>query len=181
MEETFLPWGIPTEEFWEQPSTAPAVSGGDLPDDYRRQVEMINDAVGRGRISEAALTAQQLDAQSTAVFGPAHPYTVTLRELRGDLAHLDGDAATATAWYLHAAGIRAAHQGVQHPLTRQSIDRASELWMGLADTDAQRMYGDLVGLLNGIAGPDAPSTQAVVQRAHTFSAPTRPLRLGNAG
>jgi hypothetical protein len=180
-DETFRPWGVVTDDFWQQPSAAPAVSAAGLPEEYLVQVESINDDLARGRASSAALTAQQLDAQATAAFGDAHPHTVTLRELRGDLADLAGDTATAAAWYLHTAGIRAAHWGVQHPLTRQAVERAHELWMRSSDRDAQNLYGDLLGLLTGIAGPDAPSTQEAIRRAQTFADPTRPIRLGSTG
>lgn len=183
-EETFHPWGVPTEEFWQQPSAAPAaaaVTAEGLPDDYRLQVGAINEALAQGRAGDAALTAQQLDAQATTAFGGNHPYTVTLRELRGDLAQLAGDCATATAWYLHTAGLRAAYWGVQHPLTRTSVERAHELWMDTADPDAHRLSGDLIGLLTGIVGSEAPSTREAVRRARSLADPSRPLRLGNAG
>ena len=179
-EETFPPWGVVTDDFWRQPSAAPTITVDGLPESYLPRIETINDDLAHGRTNSAALTAQQLDAQSTDEFGSAHPHTITLRELRGDLAHLAGDPATAAAWYLHTAGIRAAHWGIQNPLTRKSVERAHELWMDTPGEDALRLHKDLLGLLNGIAGPDAPSTQEATRRAQALAGTTSP-RLGSTG
>ncbi|WP_326690296.1 MULTISPECIES: hypothetical protein [unclassified Streptomyces] len=107
-------------------------------------------------MARAAIEAEQLDQQITAEFGPAHSHTINMRELRGWLAHLMEDHATATRWYLHTSGLQAAVVGHHHSLTRASARRALFTWASVTDPQEKLSTGaDVLAMLVATEGEDS--------------------------
>ncbi|MEV0780528.1 tetratricopeptide repeat protein [Streptomyces sp. NPDC050428] len=145
----YRPWGTVTSEFWhnsqpEQPDTA----------DVRARISQVRELLAAGRPGEASALAEHLDQAYTAAYGPTHQSTIEVREVRGYLAGLTGDHATALTWYLHAARLRAA-AGPQHPETVQATLRAYSLWHTVPAPHAHRLGLELLATVVDIHGADS--------------------------
>ncbi|MEV8396704.1 hypothetical protein [Streptomyces niveus] len=145
----YRPWGIVTSEFWHsgQPER-PA------PDVHAR-ISHVRELLTAGRPGDAAALAEQLDQEYTAAYGPAHQITIEVREVRGYLVSLTGDHPTALSWYLHAARLRAAAQGPEHPETGQATLRAYSLWHTIPAPLAYRLGLELLATVVDIHGADS--------------------------
>ncbi|MER7790005.1 hypothetical protein [Streptomyces sp. NPDC097640] len=119
----------------------------------------------QAHLAWATVEADQLDQQITAEFGPAHPHTINMRELRGWLAHLTGQHATAARWYLHTTGLQAAVVGHQHPLTRASARRALFTWTSITDPQEKLSVGaDVLDMLAATSGEESKAARSLRSR-----------------
>jgi hypothetical protein len=129
------------------------------PAKYRKRVARVTTAFRTkdpAHVARAAVEAEQLDQQITAEYGPAHSHTINMRELRGWLAHLMGDHATATHWYLHTSDLQAAAVGHRHSLSRASARRALFTWASIADPREKLSTGaDVLAMLIATEGEDS--------------------------
>lgn len=97
-EELFRPWGTVTPAFWGAPALAPAAQTGpqaQIPEVLRERLAAVAAAATGGELQDAAWMAYQLDIEIAAECGVEHLNTVHIREVRGHIAHLMDDHATA--------------------------------------------------------------------------------------
>ncbi|MFI0733306.1 hypothetical protein ACH4S9_30495 [Streptomyces sp. NPDC021225] len=138
------------------------------PAKYRERVATVTTAFqtgDRGHLAWATIEADQLDQQITAEFGPAHPHTINMRELRGWLAHLMGHHATAARWYLHTTSLQAAVVGHHHSLTRASARRALFTWTSITDPQEKLSVGaDVLAMLAATGGRDSKAARSLRAR-----------------
>lgn len=113
--------------------------------------------------------AYRLDTEITAEYGPEHLNVVHIREVRGHLAHLMADHATALGWYLHTARLRATIQGPGHPDTEEATRRVYSLWRTVPDEDARRLGAELLSAVTDIHGPDAPVALRTLRRLQALT------------
>ncbi|MEW2166954.1 hypothetical protein AB0912_28710 [Streptomyces sp. NPDC007084] len=149
-------WGRVSDGFWEGGGSGRAA--GALPaQTIRFRVDEVASAANAGDLDGAATLVEQLDRDTTEAYGEAHMYTVQVREVRGYVAALDKDFATALGYYLHAARLRATIQGARHPEVEQASRRAFSLWWAMPPTPVKRQWGDeLLAAVTAIHGEDAP-------------------------
>ncbi|MCX4734439.1 hypothetical protein [Streptomyces sp. NBC_01363] len=126
----------------------------------RERLAVIAATASEGRLQDAAWMAYELDteiaAEYGAEYGAEHLNVVHIREVRGHLAHLVGDHATALGWYLHTVRLRATVQGPRHPDTEEATSRVYSLWRTVPAQDAHRLGTELLDTVTDIHGPDAP-------------------------
>lgn len=178
-DQLYHPWGIVDPGFWvgvrteviqPRPSGGPAADAEQqsVPETYRDRIAAITSAFSSkdpARLEEAATGAEKLDAEMTAEFGEQHMHTVNMRELRGWLAHLMGQQATAARWYLHTTGLLAILRGPDHQLTRESMKRARAMWFAIADSaEAHAVGAELLPMLAAVTGPDSKETVSLRRR-----------------
>ncbi|QKV94926.1 hypothetical protein HUT19_26885 [Streptomyces sp. NA02950] len=119
----------------------------------------------QAHLAWATVEADQLDQQITAEFGPAHPHTINMRELRGWLSHLMGHHATAARWYLHTTGLHASAVGHRHSLTRASARRALFTWTSITDPQEKLSVGaDVLAVLVATGGEDSKAVRSLRAR-----------------
>ncbi|MEU2854579.1 hypothetical protein [Streptomyces syringium] len=178
------PWGVVSPTFWHHasPTSATAVlapveaepAPGAVeqtevpppPAEYRGRIEAVTTAcvppVDPHRLAAAAVEAEQIDQEFTTTYGAAHSHTINMRELRGWIAHLMGQPAVATRWYLHTTGLQAHVLGAAHELTRASADRAVQHWRGITDPAERYALGsELLPLLRAVTGDGGLAAQEV--------------------
>jgi hypothetical protein len=151
MDQLYPPWGEIGPHFWQAVSSEPPLPSAAIPErptdhapppppeHYRERVTALTAGLASNdadRLTQAALEAERLDEEITAEYGPTHTHTLQIRELRGHLAHLAGDHANATRWYLHTTAAYATTYGTGHPATQASSRRAAHLWLQVTDPAA---------------------------------------------
>jgi hypothetical protein len=143
------------------------------PEHYRARITALNalvNAQDSKSLTTAAVEAERLDQEVTAEFGQHHGHTIQIRELRGWLAHLAGDHATATLWYLHTAAQQSLQSGPAHPLTRASLRRAAHIWFSVTDPAAATALGqDLLRLTAASDGSNSEMYRHVTARMTTLT------------
>jgi hypothetical protein len=120
--------------------------------DFSGAVARLVAACGQGRLVDAVFMASALVDQTTARCGPDHPQVLDAMELLAHVAHLVGDQGRCVRLYVHVAGRRAWHYGVDHPGVSIPAD---------ADADADAGLG-------GVAGPvfeDSPARQLRITKS----------------
>ncbi|MFJ7949070.1 hypothetical protein ACIQ6K_36455 [Streptomyces sp. NPDC096354] len=170
-EELFHPWGTVTPAFWGAPALAPAAQSGPqapVPAVLRERLAAVAAAATGGRLQDAARMAYQLDTEIAAECGAEHLNTVHIREVRGHIAHLMDDHATAVGWYLHTARLRATIQGAGHPDTEEATRRVFSLWCTVPAHDAHRLGNELLATVTDIHGPEAAVAQRTLKRLQSL-------------
>ncbi|MCX4799827.1 MULTISPECIES: hypothetical protein [unclassified Streptomyces] len=170
-EEVFHPWGTVSPAFWGAPALAPAEQPGPqrVPEVLRERLAAIATTAAEGRLQDATWMAYELDTEIAAKYGAEHLNVVHIREVRGHLAHLVGDHATALGWYLHTARLRATIQGPRHPDTDEATRRVYSLWRTVPTQDAHRLGTELLNAVTDIHGPDAPVALRTRRRLNSLA------------
>ncbi|MEU9522819.1 hypothetical protein [Streptomyces sp. NPDC048224] len=158
-EPLYHPWGTVTPDFWAAPepgTTSPPP--GLTPDMLRAGLIKIAGIAQAGHLPDATALAARIDQDATAEYGELHLHTIQVREVRGYLAALADDYASALSWYLHAAQLRVAIQGPGHPDVEAATRRAYSLWRAVPpqQLDRQRLGAALLTVATDIHGPGSP-------------------------
>ncbi|WP_326693293.1 MULTISPECIES: hypothetical protein [unclassified Streptomyces] len=187
----FAAWGTVSAQFWipeQLPYLSPVVrlhapAGPVLPDagppegtgqpppppeEYRERVDAITATFApphdRRRLAWAAVQAENLDQEATATYGQAHTHTISIREMRGWIAGLQGEPEVATHWDLHVVRLQATVWGIRHPVTLAGARRAVQHWMEIADPAARlALSKQLLSMLTEVTG-DASSVSRHVRK-----------------
>ncbi|MFG2296426.1 hypothetical protein [Streptomyces sp. NPDC048603] len=157
----------------EVESDFPDVQGDEseaVPQEYSGRIAGITEVMAspddRDRLAWAAAEAEQLDRELAERFGEAHAHTINLRELRGWLALVSGQPATAARWYLHTTGLHSAAYGPTHPLTHSSAMRALHSWRQIRDDEqVLGLASELEVMLGKVTGEDSRPVEFVRTRA----------------
>ncbi|GHH54885.1 hypothetical protein [Streptomyces candidus] len=124
----------------------------------------------REGLAAAAVEAETIDQELTAQYGDQHPYTINIREIRGWLAFLMGDSATAARWFLHTTGLQIAARGAAHADTGSSVRRAVHTWQQVKDpAEVVLIGGDLAKAVAAVLGEESDAArfvQARIARRH---------------
>ncbi|GHF47748.1 hypothetical protein GCM10010218_31450 [Streptomyces mashuensis] len=207
-DDPMLPWGTVTADFWatthqqddttdqsappvpSEPAVREPVADGGAdesvpppPQPYQQRIAAVTAAFSTAQDSEALAAAeaeaQLLDQEITAQYGPAHPYTINIRELRGWLAHVKGQHGVATRWYLHTAGLQGSALGPRHRMTRESAHRAAHTWNSITDyEEALGLSSELLDVLAASSGEGSAAFRSVLARVRKLRAgrPKEPTR-----
>lgn len=176
-DEPMAPWGSITAEHWlstgppplpshpaaspsastTPPAPAPATVPAQgvqppAPPAYAERITAITATFGTpahtDALSAAGIDAEQLDIEFTAVYGPHHPDTARLRDLRGWIAHLLGAPDVATQWFLHTTGLYCTAYGTGHPDVLASARRTVHTWSAIDDPDqAVALASEIMAML----------------------------------
>ncbi|MDF4254540.1 hypothetical protein [Streptomyces sp. WMMB303] len=199
-EPHFAPWGVVSAQFWVSDTSAPpnparlssepaypmltpAATQESTqtqhppppPEEYRERVAAITSTFtpphDPQRLAWAAAQAERLDQEATSAYGPAHTHTISVRELRGWIARLQGDPEAATHWDLHVTQLQSATWGIHHTITRASAQRAVRHWTEITDATTRiALSRQLLGMLVAVSGENSSLSRHVrklVRRAHT--------------
>ncbi|MBO8194267.1 hypothetical protein ITI46_21770 [Streptomyces oryzae] len=136
------------------------------PEEYRERVAAITATFAPPhdpkRLAWAAIQAERLDQEATTTYGHAHTHTISIRELRGWIARLQGDPAAATHWDLHVIQLQGAAWGMHHGITRASAQRAVRHWSEITDAATRLALGkQLLGMLIAVTGENSRLTRHV--------------------
>ncbi|MGW1039534.1 hypothetical protein [Streptomyces sp. bgisy153] len=186
----YRPWGTVTPEFWDRPQPAqqavpaarpqqpdassrpgPAAAGSaEMPEAYREGILQVTSAFSSKDaqvLHSAVVEAERLDQAMTSEYGDQDLRTISVREMRGWLAHLTGQHETAARWYLHTVGLLSSVVGTSDERTRASAKRAVATWLAIADEPvAQRLAPDVLAMAEGVEGKESASAKAVRRRAY---------------
>ncbi len=170
-EEVFHPWGTVSPAFWGAPALASAEQATPqrVPEVLRERLAAVADTASRGQLQDAAWMAYELDTEIAAEYGTDHLNVVHIREVRGHLAYLMGDHATALGWYLHTSRLRATIQGPRHPDTQEATRRVYSLWRTVPTQDAHRLGIELLNAVTDIHGPEAPVALRTRRRLNSLA------------
>ncbi|MFE0878249.1 hypothetical protein ACFW4X_25865 [Streptomyces smyrnaeus] len=136
------------------------------PEEYRERVAAITATFAPPhdpqRLAWAGTQAERLDQEATATYGPAHTHTISIRELRGWIARLQGDPEAATRWDLHVIQLQATAWGMRHKITRASAQRAVRHWTEITDPAARlALSKQLLGMLIAVTGENSALSRHV--------------------
>ncbi|QKZ20372.1 hypothetical protein [Streptomyces chartreusis] len=186
----YRPWGIVTSEFWERPQTTqqpapvaspqqPYSSSGpassddgspEVPAAYRDGILQVTSAFSSRDpqvLRSAQVEAERLDQAMTAEYGEHDLRTISVREMRGWLAHLTGEHETASRWYLHTVGLLSSVLGTSDDRTRASAKRAVATWLSIADQAvAKGLAPTILAMAEEVEGKESSSANAVRRRAN---------------
>ncbi|SES38357.1 hypothetical protein [Streptomyces qinglanensis] len=148
------------------------------PEEYRERVAAITSTFApphdTQRLAWAAIQAERLDQEATATYGAAHTHTISVRELRGWIARLQGDPEAATHWDLHVIQLQVATWGTHHTITRASAQRAVRHWTEISDPATRvALSKQLLGMLVAVSGENSGLSRHVrklVRRAQSPAA-----------
>ncbi|MFD8706844.1 hypothetical protein ACFV1W_30290 [Kitasatospora sp. NPDC059648] len=160
------PWGTVTPEFWarpvppapEQPAAVEAsAEPAAMPEAFRERITQLMATLSTPQTGVALLMAQaeaqRLDEEITAAYGPGHQHTINARELRGWIAHLQGDHATAARWHLHTTGLQAQATAVDHPQTKATAQRTYAMWKAIREPAERAAVGvEILPMLQAVTG-----------------------------
>jgi hypothetical protein len=107
---------------------------------------------------DAVFLASALVDQTTVRCGPDHPQVLDAMELLAHVAYLVGDQGRCVRLYVHVAGRRAWHYGVDHPGARAAVRNAYAAWLSASDQVALRTGLSVVTCLRLVAGSAAHAT-----------------------
>ncbi|MER5182632.1 hypothetical protein ABT009_30495 [Streptomyces sp. NPDC002896] len=182
-EPLYRPWGTVTPAFWATPATGTTTAPQGLPAEaLRARLIKVAEVAQGGSMQDAAALAAQLDQEVTAEYGQVHLHPVMVREVRGYLAALLRDHATALAWYLHAAQLRATIQGPGHPDVEAASRRAYSLWRVMPpESDRERLGTELLTVVTDIHGADSVVARRTRERLYALALPstTTPAQLNS--
>ncbi|MFE5847487.1 hypothetical protein ACFQ7N_38305 [Streptomyces niveus] len=191
------PWGTVTPHFWQAGHPAPPAGQGttpaadptaardephgghdEQPREYRDQIAVVVGALdtpdNKVRLDSAAVLAEQLDQEFTQRYGPRHPHTINLRELRGWLAMVSGRPALAARWYLHTTALQVQVRGTGHQATRRSVQRTVHIWLSIPDARESLTIGrELLAMLTAVTGEDSSLSCKVRKRLKSMETPSR--------
>lgn len=116
-----------------------------------------------GELGKAVLLAEQLDTEHTAATNESVSTAMTdIREVRGYLASLTGDHATAVGWYLHALRLRADLHGPDHSDTEAAVHRTYGLWRTITDPALSHRLGrEFLTTVISIQGPHSTAARRI--------------------
>lgn len=182
---------LATEESEKRVQKASAASSTDMPDGaptqtsatdeveppppeaFRDRITAVTAAFSnpadREGLAAAGIEAEKLDQELTAQYGEQHTYTISIREIRGWLAHLTGQPGVAALWYLHTTGLQIALHGQDHALAEASVRRAVGTWQQVTDPkDAVQIGNDLARVVSAVLGPDSDVALFVQDRVNRY-------------
>jgi hypothetical protein len=187
----YRPWGTVTPEFWDRPQptqqavpaarpqqpdpsrpgSATAADGtAEMPEAYRQGILQVTSAFSSKDpqvLHSAVVEAERLDQAMTSEYGEQDLRTISVREMRGWLAHLTGQHETATRWYLHTVGLLSSVVGTSDERTRASAKRAVATWLAIADQAvAQGLAPTVLTMAEDVEGKESASARAVRRRAY---------------
>ncbi|MER6684565.1 hypothetical protein [Streptomyces olivaceoviridis] len=191
-ETLYRPWGTVTSEFWARPqplqqvvpvartqtpnppaalaSVTPADGTTEMPEKYRQGILKVTSAFSSKDpqvLYSAMVEAERLDQAMTYEYGEHDLRTISLREMRGWLAHLTGQHEAASRWYLQTVGLLTAVVGTSDERTRASAKRAVATWLAIADEAvAQRLAPTVLAIAVQVEGGGSASAMAVRRRAY---------------
>ncbi|MER7688712.1 hypothetical protein [Streptomyces sp. NPDC097610] len=187
----YRPWGAVTSEFWVRPelaqqavpaaraqepdsssrlgsATAADGSAAEMPAAYREGILLVTSAFASkdAQVLQAAvIEAERLDQTMTSEYGEQDLRTISVREMRGWLAHLTGQHEMATRWYLHTVGLLSSLVGTPDDRTRASAKRAVATWMAIADeAAAQGLAPTVLTMAEAAEGKESASAKAIQRR-----------------
>jgi hypothetical protein len=126
--------------------------------DFPRAAARLVAACEQERLVDAVFLARALVDQSTVRCGPDHPQVLDAMELLAHVAYLVGDRGRCVRLYVHVAGRRAWHYGVDHPGARAALRNAYAVWLSASDQVALHTGLPLLACLRLVAGSAAPVT-----------------------
>ncbi|WP_371801573.1 hypothetical protein OHA38_43435 (plasmid) [Streptomyces sp. NBC_01732] len=145
------------------------------PAEYRDRIKAITDAFGTpddaARLATAAVEAERIDQEFVARYGQQHPNTISLRELRGWLAYLQGQMGVAARWYLHTTGLQVQVWGNGHQVTQGSVQRTVHIWLSIPDAQESFSIGqELLTMLAAVTGESSDLFRMVRSRLESMGA-----------
>jgi hypothetical protein len=184
------PWGIVFPGFWDsrQPTqqrvpaprqqefdpsslshrTTASGSSEEMPEAYREGILRVTSAFSSKDskvLHSAGVEAEQLDRAMTSEYGERDLKTISMREMRGWIAHLTGQHELATGWYLHTVGLLSSLLGTFNERTRDSAKRAVATWLAIKDEEAvQRLAPAVLEVAESVEGRESTSAKAVRRR-----------------
>ncbi|MFJ3365751.1 hypothetical protein [Streptomyces anthocyanicus] len=182
-------WGTVSSDFWDRtqpPSRVLPAAGvqeapqsgrpvtadqgaAEMPKAYRAGILQVTSAFSSKdpqAIHAAVIEAERLDQAMTAEYGEQDLRTISVREMRGWLAHLTGQHETAARWYLHTVGLLAALVGSSDERTRASAKRAVATWLAIVDEAVlQGMAAPVLAMAMEVEGSGSAIERAVRRRA----------------
>ncbi|MFD5922635.1 hypothetical protein ACFVYP_38820 [Kitasatospora sp. NPDC058201] len=139
-----------------------------LPAEHRRAlVEVVNAA----RSHDFVLAVRRVDSLLVTVaasFGPRHHFTLTVAQVRADLAWLSGDARFAAELWTLIAGEWARREGPASRPARFGARQAAASWREVPDAEAAAVGAALLAMLLTVV-PDPESTPVVRAVRHRMS------------
>ncbi|GHH25715.1 hypothetical protein [Streptomyces rubradiris] len=150
----------------------------DLPPGFHERIFAVTSAFNRPEdrhgLALAGIEAEKLDEELTELYGQHHTYTINVRELRGWLAYLSGDAGTAARWYLHTTGLQIQVHGPAHAQTQGSVRRAVHTWQQVTNpADIVGIGTGLVQVVAAVLGPESEAARFVQNRLKQTPQPQR--------
>lgn len=147
-----------------------------LPQGFQERIASVtaafNNPEDRDGLAVAGAVAEKLDQELTEQFGQQHTYTINIRELRGWLAYLAGDPATAARWYLHTTGLQIGLHGPSHEQTQGSVRRAVHTWQQITDPAEVIQIGqDLAKVTAAVLGESSDVSRYVQTRMNAKHQP----------
>lgn len=188
----YRPWGTVTVEFWDRPqrtqqavpaaraqeahpsarpaAAAAADGSAEMPEAYRQGILQVTSAFSSKDpqvLHSAVVEAERLDQAMTSEYGERDLRTISVREMRGWLAHLTGQHEAASRWYLHTVGLLSSVVGTSDERTRASAKRAVATWLAIADEAvAQGLAAPVLAMAEEVEGAESTSAKAVRRRAY---------------
>ncbi|WP_228982148.1 hypothetical protein [Streptomyces sp. DH12] len=140
----------------------------DIPEAYRDGILFVTSTFSSKdpeTLQRAVVEAERLNEAMTAEYGERDVRTISVREMRGWLAHLMGHNAVAAAWYLHTAGLLSALLGNGDQRTRDSARRGVTTWLAITDPSAAASLAPAVlAMAVAIDGEGSKVVQLLRQR-----------------
>ena len=130
----------------------------------------IRTACEQQRLIDAVFMASALVDDVARRCGPDHPEVLDAMDLLAHVAHLVGDQARSVRLYVHVAGRRAWHYGVEDPGARTALRNAHASWLCAPDHAALITGYLLLPCLQMVAGPAAPITRSSQLRLQALRA-----------
>ncbi|MEU9480726.1 hypothetical protein [Streptomyces sp. NPDC048191] len=156
--------------------TTEATAEAALPQGFQERIASVtaafNSPENREGLAAAGVEAEKLDQELTEQFGQQHTYTINIRELRGWLAYLAGDPATAARWYLHTTGLQIGLHGPSHEQTQGSVRRAVHTWQQITDpAEVVQIGQDLAKVTAAVLGESSDVARYVQARMNAKQQP----------
>ena len=138
--------------------------------DFAGAADRLRAACEERRLVDAVFLASALVDDVTRRQGPDHPQVLDAMEALAHVAHLVGDEARSVRLYVHVAGRRAWHFGVDHPEAKTALRNAYTSWLSASDQAALLTGYLLIPCLRMIAGSTAPITTSSEHRLRCLQA-----------
>ncbi|RPK32403.1 hypothetical protein EES39_38615 [Streptomyces sp. ADI92-24] len=140
-----------------------------LPEEFRVRILAVtasfNTPQDAARLTEASVEAERLDQELTDRYGPRHPHTINIRELRGWLALVKGQPGDAARWYLHTTGLQTILYGPDHANTQGSVRRAIHAWQQVNDSaEVVQIGGNLAKAAAAVLGEGSDAARFIQAR-----------------
>ncbi|MFD3538354.1 hypothetical protein ACFWUQ_02490 [Streptomyces sp. NPDC058662] len=128
-----------------------------------------------GDLGQASSRARRREEEVRRAFGDRHPELVDIGEVRGYLAHLAADHATAVRRYLDVLRLRAELHGPDHPDTELAVRRTYSLWRAVPAADALAVGPELLSTVVSLLGPASVAGLHIANRLPGLLRASAPL------